>query len=102
MDKRRHVDYPNRTARPTVNSSHIPSILPTHVIQRMADLPQAMRLYRFDQRLEYVPPPTRRVLKIRQAVAVVDLGHGFILNHVGMAGLPLRRQRVAVGLLGAD
>jgi hypothetical protein len=35
-------------------SSHIPPILPTHVIQRMTDLPQAMRLHRFHQRGEDV------------------------------------------------
>ena len=29
--------------------SHIPSILPAHLIQRMADLPKAVGFYRFDQ-----------------------------------------------------
>lgn len=34
--------------------SHIPPILPTHLIQRMADLPEAVGLHRFDQRGEQV------------------------------------------------
>ena len=35
---------------------HIPPILPTHLIQRMADLPQRMRLHRFHQRFKHIPP----------------------------------------------
>lgn len=51
---------------------HIPSIFPTHVIQRMADLPQAMRLHRLHQRLEHIASFPRSVLKIRQTMPVVD------------------------------
>ena len=51
-------------------ASHIPSIFPTHVIQRMADLPQAMRLDRFHQRREHVLALAGGALKIRQVFGV--------------------------------
>src|SRR5690606_25452483 len=65
-------------------ASHVPSVFPAHIVQRVANLAETMGLDRFDQRLEDVPPPTRRVLKIRQAVAVLEPGHSSILNHVGV------------------
>lgn len=51
---------------------HIPPVLPTHVIQRMADLPKAMRLHRLHQRGEHVLAVASGVLQVAQAVAVVD------------------------------
>ena len=46
-----------------VRRLHIPPILPTHVIQRMTDLPQRVVLHRLDQLLEHIAPIPRRALQ---------------------------------------
>lgn len=78
-------------------SLHIPPILPTHIIKRMADLPEAMRLHRLHQRLEHIPALPRGLLQIPQPMPVMRLGRrrGLVFHHVPMLGLPDRRQHVA-------
>ena len=67
---------------------HIPPILPTHIVQRMADLPQRVGLDGLHQRFEHVAAIASGVLKIAQAVAVVDLLDGRVggIDFVGVAG----------------
>lgn len=53
-------------------NSHIPPILPTDVIQRVADLAEAMGFDRFDQCFEDILAVAGGFLQVGQAVAVVD------------------------------
>src|SRR5574337_211705 len=43
-------------------SSHIPPILPPHLIKRMRNLPQRVLLHSFDELLKHIPPLPRRRL----------------------------------------
>ena len=52
---------------------HIPPVLPTHIVQRVTNLPQRVGLHGFHQRFEHVAAVAGGVLQIAQAVAVVDL-----------------------------
>ena len=43
---------------------HIPPVLPTHIVQRVTDLPQRVGLHRFHQRFEHVAAFTGGVLEV--------------------------------------
>ena len=63
---------------PLPSELHIPPIFPTHIVQRVADLPQRVGFYRFHQRLKHIAAFAGGVLEVTQAVAVVDLFDGCV------------------------
>ena len=62
-----------KKGRSDSHDSHIPPILPTHIVQRMADLAQRVGLHSFHHRFEHVAAFAGGVLKVAQAVAVVGI-----------------------------
>lgn len=70
---------------------HVATVFAAHVVQRVTDLSQAVRLHGLHQRRKHVLAVAGGVLQVSQAVAVVDEVGFFVgVGQVGVGGFAFR------------